>query len=339
MNKKLGRLLKPRIGLLFALLIVFAVAAIVLQYYLLAIAEFAVTALVLVGDMIYRNYRRKELQKYMHKTLEKVTSYNGAQPPFPMAALRLDDNTIVYANDEFVRLTGFHDYINEHTVADAIPGFSADWLSEGKSQYPYDVTLNQRRYRAYGTSFVAEDAKQTRMGVLYFTDLTELYQVRDEYIRSRPVVSIILIDNYEELTKNLSESAISGLHARINDEIMKWSEPYGALLRRLERNRYILVFEKRDLKHAIEGKFSLLEDIHEITNPSGLPASISIGVGVDAETFSEGFDFAALAIEMALSRGGDQSVVKDRRISASMVAEIRKPIIEVRCAPESRRAL
>ena len=312
MNKKLGRLLRPRVGLFFVLMIVFAAVAVILEAYILAIAEFSVTALVLIGYLLYRKYRRQELQKYLHKTLEKVTSYNGSQPPFPMAALRLEDNAIVYANDEFIRMTGFRDYMDEHTVSEVIPGFSTDWLSEGKNQYPYDVTLQNRRYRAYGTTIFAEDSKQTRLGVLYFTDLTELYQVRDEYIRSRPVVSIILIDNYEELTKNLTESAISALHARINDEIMKWAEPYGALLRRLERNRYILIFEKRDLKHAIDGKFSLLEEIHEITNPSGLAASISIGVGVDAESYDEGYNFAALAIEMALSRGGDQAVVKDR---------------------------
>ena len=80
----------------------------------------------------------------------------------------------------------------------------------------------------------------------------------------------------------------------------------------MERNRFVFVFEKRDLKQAISEKFSILEDSHEITNPSGLPASISFGLGVDAATFEEGFEFASLAIEMSLSRGGDQAVIKDR---------------------------
>ena len=66
------------------------------------------------------------------------------------------------------------------------------------------------------------------------------------------------------------------------------------------------------LRAAVEDKFSLLERIHEISNPSGLPASISIGLGVDGVNFEESFDFASLGIEMALSRGGDQAVVKDR---------------------------
>ncbi|MBQ3487886.1 MAG: DHH family phosphoesterase, partial [Clostridia bacterium] len=167
-------------------------------------------------------------------------------------------------------------------------------------------------YRVYGTLIRAEDDRGTLLGVLYLSDLTELYQVRDEYIRSRPVVSIVLIDNYDELTKNLSESAISSLNARLNDAITKWAEGYHGLLRKLDKGRFLFIFEKRDLDGIMADKFSILEDVHEIVSPSGLAATISIGMGVDAEHFEEGYDFAALGIEMALSRGGDQAVVKDR---------------------------
>jgi c-di-AMP phosphodiesterase-like protein len=121
-----------------------------------------------------------------------------------------------------------------------------------------------------------------------------------------------LVDNYEELTMNLSESAISTMNAQINDAITAWAEPYHGLLRKLERNRYLLVFEKRHLEHAKQEKFSLLEDIHQVVNPAGLAASISFGLGVDGANFEESYNFAALSIEMALSRGGDQAVIKDR---------------------------
>ena len=105
---------------------------------------------------------------------------------------------------------------------------------------------------------------------------------------------------------------MSNLNARINDAITAWTEGYHGLLRRLERNRYLFVFEKRDLAKATEEKFSLLEDVHQITSPSGLAASISFGLGVDGATFEECYEFASLAIEMSLSRGGDQAVIKDR---------------------------
>ena len=313
MNKKLGRLLRPNMGWYITVMLLFAVAAAVFGDYWLAGLELLVTAGVFVLYMSNRSRRKKRLQEFVQKYLDENTGIQGAKSPFPVLVLRLEDNGIVYANDTFRKIAGFQDNLSERTLEEVLPGFSTDWLTSGKSEYPYDVTLEKRRYRVYGTPVRAEDPNSTMLGVLYLMDLTELYQVRDEYVRSRPVVSIILVDNYEELTKNLSEGATSAMNARINDCITQWCGSYKGLLRRLEKNRFLLVFEKRDLRKAKEGKFSLLESIHEVTSPAGVQASVSIGLGVDGENFEESYDFAALAIEMALSRGGDQAVVKDRR--------------------------
>ncbi len=312
MNKRLGRLLQPNMGIYFVFMLAFCAAAALFENYLLAGVELAATALLFTLYLVIKADRRKKLQAYLQQVLSDVETADGARIPFPMVVTRLADRGIVYANDQFIQLTDFKDTMIERRIEEILPGFDIQWLTAGKTEYPYDVTLNDRRYRIYGTMVEADDAHTTHLGVLYFADLTELYQVRDEYIRSRPVVSIILVDNYEELTKNLSEGAISALNAKINDAITHWMEGYHGLLRRLEKNRFLLVFEKRDLKHAIAEKFSLLEEIHEISSPSGLAASISFGLGVDAETFEEAYEFAALSIEMALSRGGDQAVVKDR---------------------------
>ena len=111
MNKKIGRLLRPGVGTFFGVLMIFAAAAVLMEYYILAIAEFAVTALLLIGYLVFRKYRQKEIQKYLEKALENNTGKDGAQPPFPMAAIRLEDNVIVYANDDFIKLTGYEDYL------------------------------------------------------------------------------------------------------------------------------------------------------------------------------------------------------------------------------------
>ncbi len=312
MTKKLARLINPSMGLYFFVMLGFGVLALVFGQYLLAVIQLVVAALVLGLYFLQRKYRRKELQAFIQRTADEANQVSGAEAPFPMLVLRLSDGGIVYANDVFIKLTGFQDTMSEKNVEDILPGFVTDWLVEGKTEYPYDVTMAQRRYRVYGSVIRTGDSATEMLGALYLSDLTELYQVRDEYIRSRPVVSIILVDNYEELTRNMTEAAVSALNARLNNTIMKWAQGYHALLRRLEKNRFILVMEKQDLKQAMEAKFSLLGDIHEITSPSGLAASISFGLGVDGATFEEGYEFAALAIEMALSRGGDQAVVKDR---------------------------
>ena len=312
LNKRLGRVLHPNGSVYLAVLLLFVALSFYKGIYLVAVLELLIGALLFVVYLMNRKHRRKQLEDYLNKELAEGPADGTVRPPFPMVVVRLADNVVIYANYGFVELTQFQDVMGDRSIDQILPGFSTDWLTAGKTEYPFDVRVERRRYRVCGSVIRANDPEATRLGVMYFTDLTELYQVRDEYIRSRPVVSIIMVDNYEELTKNLSEGATSALNARLNDTITKWAESYHGLLRRMERNRFLLVFEKRDLKHAMDGKFSILEQIHEITSPSGLPASISFGLGVDGETFEESYEFAALAIEMSLSRGGDQAVIKDR---------------------------
>ena len=312
MNRKLGRMLRPGMGMYFLVMAAFCAAALLEAHYWLAAVEASVTLVMFMLYVMARNRRDRKLQQYIQTASNTLEATSQGESPLPAVLARLGDGGIIWANHRFSELTGYADTMMEQNLDEVLPGFNTDWLASGKTECPRDVTLNGRRYRVYGTTIRADDSKGTMLGVLYFTDLTELYQIRDEYIRSRPVVSIILIDNYEELTKNLTESAISTMNAKLNDTITRWTEGYNGLLRKLERNRFLFIFEKRDLLRATEDKFSLLENIHEITSPSGLPASISIGLGVDSTNFDEGYNFAALGIEMALSRGGDQAVIKDR---------------------------
>ncbi len=311
MKKKLQWLLNPSMGLYFVCMLLFCAGSLLTERYALFAVEFVVTVILLVAYILFRLRRRKLLQEFLQEHMDFTTGTQGAEAPFPLLVMQLSDRKIVHVNDAFKTLTDFQDAFQDRFISDLFPEFTTDWLTTGRNEYPYDVTISQRRYRIYG-SVIHGGEMESALAVLYFAELTELYKVRDEYIRSRPVVSIILIDNYEELTRNMSEADISALDSRLNNTVLQWAKNYHGLLRRLEKNRFLLIFEKRDLKHAVNGKFSVLEDVHEITSPSGLEASISIGLGVDGETFEEGYDFAALSIEMALSRGGDQAVVKDR---------------------------
>ena len=312
MNKKLGRLLWPGLWAFFAVMVAFVVAAAVTENYLLALGEGALTAFTGVYYVIYRVRHRREIQQYVKTAFNAAGVPGGAEVPLAMVLVRLGDEAILWTNDSFNTITGYQDKYLHQRLETALPGLSLNWLTSGKTEYPYDITIGNRRYRVYGTILRGDDPDATPMAMLYMSDMTEMYLVRDEYIRSRPVVSVILVDNYEELTKNMTESAISSLNARVNEIITQWADEYHGLLRRTERNRFLLVMEKHNLERAKEGKFPVLEEIHQVENPTGLQASISIGIGVDGDTFEESYDFAALALEMALSRGGDQAVIKDR---------------------------
>ena len=312
MKGKLGKLLRPGMGMYFCVMAAFCLAALLEEQYWMAAAEASVTLLVFMIYIMSRSNRSRRIQQYIQSASNTLEATSQGESPLPAVLVRLGDDAIIWANHRFSDLTGYADTMMEQLLDEILPDFSTDWLAAGKTECPQDVSLGDRRYRVYGTLIRAEDNKGTMLGVLYFSDLTELYQIRDEYIRSRPVVAIILIDNYDELTKNLTESAISTLNARLGDTITAWTDQYNGLLRKLERNRYLFLFEKRDLQRAVNDKFSLLERVHEVNSAAGVPASISIGLGVDGVSFDENYNFAALGIEMALSRGGDQAVIKDR---------------------------
>lgn len=312
MNKRFERLLKPNNVVQYVILLLFSIASILVKQYMLAAIELGVTIVLFISFVLHRKYRRKRIDSFVGDAYSDHVGVDGVQVPFPMAVIRLDDGGIVHVNDPFVLLTGYHDVFNEHNIEEFLPDFKTDWLRSGKAEYHSDVKIGKKRFRLYGSVLRGDEGDAVKLGVLYFADLTELYQVHDEYIRSRPVVSIVLVDNYEELTRNMTEASISAMDARLNNTIMNWAQQYHGLLRRLEKNRFLLIFEKRDLKQAVETKFSILQEINAVTSASGVEATISIGLGVDGATFEEGYEFAALSIEMALSRGGDQAVVKDR---------------------------
>ena len=84
------------------------------------------------------------------------------------------------------------------------------------------------------------------------------------------------MDNYDDLTNNMPENGISNLNVAIHDRIATWTDGVGGLLRKIERNRYLFLFEAKDLPAMVEKKFSLLETMRQVKNPAGIPATVSI---------------------------------------------------------------
>ena len=312
-NKKLSRLLEPGMGLYFLVLLLFVGVAVWVKQYYVAGAELLVILLLFVHNRVASGRRKKALLHYIQSTTDSLGTAFKTGSPFPMAVIKMSDSEIIWGNASFYQISGLRDSFLHQKMEDVVPRFSTRWLTEGRTECPQDIELQGRRYRVYGNLIRSEDEHASLLlATLYLADMTEMFNVRDEFIRTRPIVTVILVDNYDELTNNLPDSAISSLDARINDRISSWCENLGGLLRKFERNRYLLIFESKDLPRLQEEKFSILDDIRAITNPSGVAATLSIGIGKDGSSFQENYAFANLSIEMALSRGGDQAVIKDR---------------------------
>ncbi len=297
----------------FIVMALFCAAALLLRQYYLAAGEAVVLLLLLAGYRWANVRRRRAISEYVQSTNEMMRKSADGEVPFPVALIQLNEDELLWYNKSFAELTNVKDTLSAQFVTDVLPGFSTEWLTSGKTTCPEELRYRGRRFRVTGTVLPARDVKSGAvMGMIYLQDQTELLQVRDEYIRSRPMVCIVLVDNYDELTNNLQEAEISSLNAEINKRIGDWADQYNGLLRRLERNRFLLLFEAKELPAMADTKFSLLETMREVTNAAGVAATVSIGIGKDGVDFRENHSFAALSIEMALSRGGDQAVIKDR---------------------------
>ena len=150
------------------------------------------------------------------------------------------------------------------------------------------------------------------MGITYWVDVTEYDDIRLEYEASRPVAAVIVIDNLDEMGKNQTERVRNDIRDSAEDKLNQWCEENHGVIKRFDRDRYLMLFERRFLDKMLEDKFRIVEDMHQVSSPNGVTATISIGMGVDGATLGEALQFANMGVELALSRGGDQTVVKNR---------------------------
>ena len=322
MYQKLNRLLAPRIWLYFAVMLAFAGATALVGHgtsqtvETLGVAELAVVAVLALGYLASAFRRRREADQYLRElmdSMDQATQASTLNCPLPLVMFRPDTDEVVWSNERFLRLTGDQERLFDTKLADLAPSFDSRWLLEGKSECPEEVELGQRRYQVFGDmSRPAAGREENLLATTYWLDVTDLADTRDIFKATRPVLALLLLDNYEDAIKGQDENIRSAMLSEISQRFSSWSERTHGLFCRLDRDRFLFLFEEQYLAEYKEEKFSLLDSVREVVNPAGIPATVSIGVGVDGDTFEELYRFANLSVEMALSRGGDQAVVKNR---------------------------
>ena len=317
MDKNLKKLAEPGVRLHLVILVIFAAASLYFKLYELAAAEAGVILLLLVYGFFAKRSREKRLSACIEAiTYDTENSKSSALVNFPMpiAVFRLDDSRIIWGNEMFFSMCGTPEARIDARVADLVPQFTGKWLLEGKTQSPELLTVNGKKYRLQGSIVHtgAEDAENVSMGIVYWLDVTEYDNIRIKYEETRPVAGVVVIDNLDELFKNQTDRIKNDIRDAVEDRLRQWCEEYGGILRRFDRDRYLVVFEKQDIDHMKLDKFKITEEMHQVESPNGINASVSIGFGMDGTNLGEALQFADVGIELALSRGGDQTVIKDR---------------------------
>mgnify|MGYP000335621970 FL=1 len=315
MNERIRKLVRTNTVAYILLLLLFAAVTAKIS---LALAIGEVAAALAVWYISRR--RSKVVQQQLHQYVERIAggadtakNSNMLFAPMPMMVFNPENDDVLWANDLFTDLPGVGKDIFESRVRDVVEGFETHWILEGKSEFPGLFTWNGRRYRIFGC--LSRPEGTGHMGVLattYWMDVTDLEHMRTTLAETRPVVAIIMIDNYEDLMSACPEGKRSAVRAAVEEKMDQWRGGSGALLMKSDRDRYLMVLDEARYEKFAAGRFSILDDVRAVQAGEGVYATLSIGVGREAADFEALYKNAGLALEMALSRGGDQAVVKDQ---------------------------
>ena len=314
-HNKLSRLIEPNLQPYFLCLALCVAVAIPIEP-LLAALEAVVLLLLYIFYRRQTKKRRRSVMQYVETItggVDSISKNSLLNTPLPVVIFRADNGEIIWTNDSFADMAAGEDDIFQMTIGQVAPDFHYQSILDGSGQMGEPAEINGRICQVYGSATRMEGraAAQGQIVTAYFVDVTESQRLKELYEATRPVVCELVLDNYEEIIKAGGEAGKSSVLAQVDEKINNWVKDTGGLLKKYDRDRYLYVCDEQVFSQLVAEKFSILEAVHQVSSEDGVTASISIGAGKDYDTYREAFHWADKSIEMALSRGGDQAVVKD----------------------------
>ena len=290
----------------------------------LCMSSFLVVYLVAVV-IIYLYYRRQ----IYSQLISFATQYGQIQRKLlkelkiPYALLD-EDGRVIWSNRAFSRVINTEKRERRH-IYHIFPEISRNTLpqAEGEQKSSMHITHEEQDYqvdmelisldRIIKTSELVDmDEYEGYLIALYLFDETEINRYIRENKEQRLVAGLIYIDNYEEVLENVEEVRCSLLVALVDRKINKYISSMNGIVKKLEKDKYFVVIKEKELPGMRESRFELLQDVKTVNIGNEIAVTLSIGLGVNGNTYSENYEYARTAIDLALARGGDQAVVKER---------------------------
>ncbi len=237
----------------------------------------------------------------------------------------LDENgRVIWMNRAFEAM-GSHDRFYKKSISNIIPELTKDKFPTDEGNVEHDVIIGDRDFQARMKRISLQDMalladmKDGRdydgyLIAVYLFDRTALKMALKEIDDQSLAVGLAYIDNYEETIENIQDPEKRSMLAVYTDTaIQKSFTALDGIVRKTEKDKYLVIFRKSALKILENERFQVLEDVKKTSGNTASPVTLSIGVGVDGLTYAQNCEFARNAIDLALGRGGDQAIVKNRK--------------------------
>lgn len=234
-------------------------------------------------------------------------------------ALADDDGRIVWMNQAFQEIIALEKGTRKNLLS-LFPEVTKTDLAVDNETAQVHTSVGEYKFRldlqpifVSGTEEEDIEALVSRQKLLavYLFDETEILRYRQEITDERMVAGLIYLDNYDEALESVEEVRRSLLTALIDRKINKAIGSIEGVVKKLEKDKYFFTIKQKYMEQLEEERFSILEEVKAVNIGNEMAVTLSIGIGMGGDSYSQNYDFARAAIDMALGRGGDQAVVKD----------------------------
>lgn len=247
---------------------------------------------------------------------------NDLEIPYAIAD---ESGRILWGNDEFSVVLGEEKHIraSKKNLTGIFPEITKDVLKLKDGAVTLHGVCNDRKYEIQlkavhmndASELMSEtegmnDAEQTLLAV-YLFDETEILTYKQMVDDQKMVAGLIYLDNYDEALESVEEVRRSLLTALIDRKITKYITTMNGIVKKLEKDKYFIAIKQCYIAELKENRFSILEEVKTVNIGNEMSVTLSIGLGMNGDSYYKNLDFARIAIDMALGRGGDQAVIKD----------------------------
>lgn len=284
----------------------------------LTMTVFVIIYVVIVGLLYF--YNRSLI---LADLIQFSTQYKGIQNTLlkeltvPYAII-LEDGHILWKNDRFSEIVDGREKFIQKVIPELNKGI---FPKDDETRSELEITYKERDYqvelRRISLEGFSESERMLQIPkekeyfiALYMRDVTELNSYIRENEDQRLIAGLIYIDNYDEVMESVEEVRQSLLVALIDRKINKYINDVDGIVKKLENDKYFFVVKKESYRKFEADRFSLLEEVKQVNIGNARSATLSIGLGLNTATYALSYNYARMAIDLALARGGDQAVIK-----------------------------
>ena len=244
-------------------------------------------------------------------SMGKVGKKMFVRSPLPMINMNMQGDICWYN-------TSFNNIIQEESLLDMnirsiLPEIQMEELPKDNAIMEKDITICSAPYTMYcELAKINIDDQEQYHYLVYFMDQTERIKLENQIKDKRCIIGILCIDNYAEIIKNVEEVKRPILTAVMDRKVHRWLQGEDIIIRKFERDKYMLIFSHELLSKIQDQKFAILDDMRTTQMGNELPITMSIGIGENVKSLTQSMEDARAALDLALGRGGDQAVIKNQ---------------------------